>query len=151
MHTHTGRRLVRHHPHRRADHKHRARLCQRAYTHTHAYLYTHTQDIGWFDTIRTGELTTSIERDCVNVQAAIGQKVAIFAQNMTTFLGGIVIGFTQGWELTLVLMASLPILAGAGAWLAVSTANLTTQGEKAYRGAGAVAEQVMLQCVCMHG
>jgi hypothetical protein len=45
------------------------------------------QDIGWFDVSRTGELTTSIERDCANVQAAVGEKIAIFVQNMTTFVG----------------------------------------------------------------
>jgi len=101
------------------------------------------QDIGWFDTTRTGEITTSMERDCANVQAAIGEKIAIFVQNMTTFFGGLVIGFTQGWEMALVLMASLPILAGAGAWMAINLASLTTIGEKAYRGGGGVAEQAI--------
>lgn len=33
------------------------------------------QDIAWFDTTRTGEITTSIERDCANVQGAIGEKM----------------------------------------------------------------------------
>jgi hypothetical protein len=36
-----------------------------------------------------------MERDCANVQGAIGEKVAIFVQNMTTFVGGIAIGFSQ--------------------------------------------------------
>jgi len=101
------------------------------------------QDIAWFDTTRTGEITTSMERDCANVQAAIGEKIAIFVQNLTTFFGGLVIGFTQGWEMALVLMCSLPILAGAGAWMAINLASLTTIGEKAYRGAGGVAEQAI--------
>jgi ATP-binding cassette subfamily B (MDR/TAP) protein 1 len=35
------------------------------------------QDISWFDTTRTGEITTSIERDCANVQGAIGEKMSV--------------------------------------------------------------------------
>jgi ATP-binding cassette subfamily B (MDR/TAP) protein 1 len=33
------------------------------------------QDVAWFDAIKTGELTASLERDCANVQGAIGEKV----------------------------------------------------------------------------
>ena len=33
------------------------------------------QDIAWFDTSKTGEITTSIERDCGNVEGAIGEKM----------------------------------------------------------------------------
>jgi ATP-binding cassette subfamily B (MDR/TAP) protein 1 len=33
------------------------------------------QDIAWFDTTKTGEITTSIERDCGNVEGAIGDKM----------------------------------------------------------------------------
>jgi hypothetical protein len=48
----------------------------------------------------------------------------------------------QGWELSLLMLGTLPIIAGCGAWMAVAMANLTAQSEKAYRGAGGVAEQV---------
>lgn len=33
------------------------------------------QEIAWFDITQTGEITTSIERDCSNVQGAIGEKL----------------------------------------------------------------------------
>jgi ATP-binding cassette subfamily B (MDR/TAP) protein 1 len=49
----------------------------------------------------------------------------------------------QGWEMAAVLMASLPILAGAGGWMAVNLSSLTTIGEKSYRSAGGVAEQAV--------
>ncbi len=71
------------------------------------------------------------------------------AENFLFLEGGIVIGFTQGWELSLVLMGSLPILAGAGAWMAINLSTLTTLGEKSYRGAGGVAEQVRSACVSL--
>lgn len=91
-----------------------------------------------------------MERDCANVQGAIGEKIAIFVQNLTTFVGGICIGFSQGWEMAAVLMASLPILAGAGGWMAVNLSSLTTIGEKSYRAAGGVAEQVCPAACAAH-
>ncbi len=33
------------------------------------------KDMAWFDTTKTAEITTSIERDCANVQVAIGEKL----------------------------------------------------------------------------
>ena len=62
---------------------------------------------------------------------------------MTTFIGGIVIGFTQGWQEALVLMGCLPIIAGAGGWMAKNLADFSKLGERAYRNAGGVAEQAI--------
>ena len=42
------------------------------------------QDISWFDTTRTGEITTSIERDCANVQGAIGEKMSVNPHSILT-------------------------------------------------------------------
>ncbi len=72
-----------------------------------------------------------------------GSRSAIFVQNMTTFIGGIVIGFTQGWQEALVLMGALPIIAGAGGWMAKNLAEFSKMGERAYRSAGGVAEQAI--------
>eukprot|EP00960_Hanusia_phi_P066258 766354-Hanusia_phi.AAC.1 len=101
------------------------------------------QNIAWFDTQKTGEVTTSIERDCSNVQGAIGEKAVLFVHNLSTFVIGIALGFWQGWQMALVLCACLPLLAGAGAWMAKNLADLATRGERAYRSAGAVAEQAI--------
>jgi ABC-type multidrug transport system fused ATPase/permease subunit len=67
----------------------------------------------------------------------------VFLQNMTTFIGGIVIGFTQGWQEALVLVGALPIIAGAGGWMAKNLAEFSKMGERAYRGAGGVAEEAI--------
>ncbi|EKX31804.1 hypothetical protein GUITHDRAFT_122008 [Guillardia theta CCMP2712] len=101
------------------------------------------QNIAWFDTQKTGEITTSIERDCSNVQGAIGEKAVLFVHNMSTFIIGIALGFWQGWQMALVICACLPLLAGAGAWMAKNLAGIASKGEHAYRSAGAVAEQAI--------
>ena len=40
----------------------------------------------------------------------IGDKLATVIQWVTTFLGGYVIGFSQSWKLTLVILAVAPLL-----------------------------------------
>jgi ATP-binding cassette, subfamily B (MDR/TAP), member 1 len=58
-------------------------------------------------------------------------------------MGGIIIGFTQGWQEALVLIGALPFVAGAGAWMAKHLSEFAKAGERAYRGAGGVAEEAL--------
>ena len=67
----------------------------------------------------------------------------IFVQNSTTFVAGIVIGFTQGWQQALLMVGTLPLIAGAGGWMAKNLAEFSRMGERAYRAAGGVAEQAI--------
>jgi ATP-binding cassette, subfamily B (MDR/TAP), member 1 len=71
------------------------------------------------------------------------RRSAVFVQNMTTFVGGIIIGFTQGWQEALVLIGALPFIACAGAWMAKHLSEFAKAGERAYRGAGGVAEEAL--------
>ena len=50
------------------------------------------------------------------ISDAIADKFSVFIQRLTTFVGGFVVGFVNGWELTLVIMAISPLL-GIGAAL----------------------------------
>lgn len=68
------------------------------------------QEIGWFDTQDTGELTTRISGDTVLVQEALGIKIGSALQFLATFLGGFILGFIQGWKLTLVILAISPLV-----------------------------------------
>mmetsp|Transcript_58422 Transcript_58422/g.137526 ORF Transcript_58422/g.137526 Transcript_58422/m.137526 type:complete len:619 (+) Transcript_58422:67-1923(+) len=101
------------------------------------------QDIAWFDTHKSGELTTSLERDCANIQQAIGEKVTLAVHHGVTFVAGIILGFQQGWMMALVLMAALPFVAGSGAWMAKSLQTMQEGAEKSYREAGGIAEQAI--------
>ncbi len=52
-------------------------------------------------------------------------------------------GLSQGWQLALVLAATLPIVAGASSWMAKSLAECSEAGEAAYTAAGGVAEEAI--------
>jgi ATP-binding cassette subfamily B (MDR/TAP) protein 1 len=51
------------------------------------------QDVAFFDTTGTsGRLLQGLNEDCITIQAAIGDKVAMFLFQMTTAVAGIIIG-----------------------------------------------------------
>uniref|UniRef100_A0A1A7WC62 ATP-binding cassette, sub-family B (MDR/TAP), member 4 n=1 Tax=Iconisemion striatum TaxID=60296 RepID=A0A1A7WC62_9TELE len=101
------------------------------------------QDIGWFDVNETGELNTRLTDDVYKIQEGIGDKVGMLVQSFSSFIAAFVIGFTQGWKLTLVILAVSPALGISAALFSKVLANFTTKEQSAYAKAGAVAEEVL--------
>ena len=62
---------------------------------------------------------------------------------VSTFFGGFVIAFIEGWLLTLVMLSSLPLLVIAGAAMSLIIANTASQGQNAYAKAATVVEQTI--------
>ena len=81
--------------------------------------------------------------DINKIAAGIGDKLAILIQFLSTFVAGFVIGFAKDYRLTLFLLAFAPLLAISGAVFTKLTAAFTSQEQKQYASAGAVAEEVL--------
>lgn len=61
--------------------------------------------------------------DVSKINEGIGDKIGIFFQSIATFLTGFIVGFTRGWELTLVILAVSPVLGlSAAIWAKVGDA-----------------------------
>ncbi|EGC38102.1 ABC transporter B family protein [Dictyostelium purpureum] len=99
------------------------------------------QEIGWYDITKSSELSTRISSDTLLFQEGIGEKIGNFIHHSSTFIAGFIVGFVNGWQLTLVIFALTPLIAAAGAFVSKMMADLTKAGQDAYAQAGAVAEE----------
>jgi ATP-binding cassette subfamily B (MDR/TAP) protein 1 len=130
------------------------------------------QDIQFFDTeVRTSDVVFAINSDAVMVQDAISEKVkeeaalkynfaglgfwitpafgfSLFVQlgnfihYMATFVSGFVVGFTAVWQLGLVTLAVVPLIAVIGAIHTTTLAKLSGKSQEALSQAGNIVEQV---------
>ncbi|KAK7386619.1 hypothetical protein VNO78_26953 [Psophocarpus tetragonolobus] len=102
------------------------------------------QDISLFDTeASTGEVISSITSDIVVVQEALSEKVGNFMHYISRFIAGFTIGFVRVWQISLVTLAIVPLIALAGGLYAYVTIGLIGKVRKAYVRAGEIAEEVI--------
>ncbi|CAF3541777.1 unnamed protein product [Rotaria sp. Silwood1] len=101
------------------------------------------KDIAYFDTHKTGQLSTRLTEDVNKVHDGTGDKVGSALQFIGSSIAGIILGFIKGWKLTLVLLSLGPIVVVSAAIFTRITATMTSQELKAYAKAGAIAEEVL--------
>ncbi|CAG8619895.1 11160_t:CDS:10, partial [Diversispora eburnea] len=100
------------------------------------------QEIAFFESTSTGQITNRISSDASLFQDGISEKIGLIVQNLASFIGGFVIGFTKAWKLTLVMCSTLPLLIAAGVLFGYIIEASTKKGQEVYAEAGNVAEQV---------
>ena len=70
-------------------------------------------------------------------------QVGKFIQLTSTFIGGFVVAFVQGWLLTLVMLATIPPLVVAGGIMSTVISKMASRGQAAYGEAAVVVEQTI--------
>ncbi|OMO72407.1 hypothetical protein CCACVL1_17825 [Corchorus capsularis] len=104
------------------------------------------QDIQYFDTeVRTSDVVFAINTDAVMVQDAISEKLGNFIHYMATFVSGFVVGFTAVWQLALVTLAVVPLIAVIGAIHTTTLAKLSAKSQEALSQGGNIVEQTVVQ------
>ncbi|KAG6018886.1 hypothetical protein E4U41_003518, partial [Claviceps citrina] len=68
------------------------------------------QNIGFFDKLGAGEVTTRITADTNLIQEGISEKVSLTLAALATFVTAFVIGFANYWKLTLILSSTVVAL-----------------------------------------
>ncbi|GAA0153006.1 ATP-binding cassette [Lithospermum erythrorhizon] len=102
------------------------------------------QDISLFDTeASTGEVISAITTDIIVVQDAISEKVGNFMHYISRFIAGFAIGFSRVWQISLVTLAIVPLIALAGGIYAYVATGLIARVRKSYVKAGEIAEEVV--------
>ncbi|KAI9311515.1 P-loop containing nucleoside triphosphate hydrolase protein [Dichotomocladium elegans] len=100
------------------------------------------QDMGWFDKAEEGSLTTRLATDTQTIQTGISEKFGQVITGVAAFVSSLVVAFTQGWRLALVILATLPLVVVAGASTIFLFSRYAVQSQDAYAEAGLIAEQV---------
>nr|XP_022306676.1 multidrug resistance protein 1B-like isoform X2 [Crassostrea virginica] len=100
------------------------------------------QDMEWFDTHESSELSTRFSEDMHLIYDGMGDKVATFVQWTTTFVVSFIIAFISGWKLALATVAFCPLIILVGGTLTRWVRNLSSEESQAYASAGSVAEEV---------
>ncbi|XP_019190949.1 PREDICTED: ABC transporter B family member 10-like isoform X2 [Ipomoea nil] len=102
------------------------------------------QDISLFDTeASTGEVISAITTDIIVVQDAISEKVGNFMHYISRFIAGFTIGFIRLWQISLVTLSIVPLIALAGGVYAFVATGLIARVRKSYVRAGEIAQEVV--------
>ncbi|KAJ9186430.1 hypothetical protein P3X46_002003 [Hevea brasiliensis] len=104
------------------------------------------KDMNFFDTeAGDSNIIYHISSDAILVQDAIGDKTGHAIRYLCQFIVGFAIGFASVWQLTLLTLAVVPLIAIAGGAYTVIMSTLSEKGEAAYAEAGKVADEVISQ------
>jgi ATP-binding cassette subfamily B (MDR/TAP) protein 1 len=101
------------------------------------------QNIGFFDKLGAGEVTTRITADTNLIQEGISEKVSLTLAAVAAFVAAFVIGFISYWKLTLILSSTVFALLfcmGSGSRFIV---KYSRQNIQAYAEGGTVADEVI--------
>eukprot|EP00917_Polyrhabdina_sp_WS-2016_P006242 GHVP01013855.1.p1 GENE.GHVP01013855.1~~GHVP01013855.1.p1 ORF type:complete len:1290 (+),score=240.52 GHVP01013855.1:3873-7742(+) len=100
------------------------------------------QEIAWYDSIDPGKLASKVSQSCSEVREGISSMIGVI-QYTSQFLGGYIVGFSKGWELALVMSATLPFVGGSMGFLLVSMRKNGQKSKEEYRKSGSVAEEAV--------
>ncbi|OEL12840.1 ABC transporter B family member 20 [Dichanthelium oligosanthes] len=102
------------------------------------------QDMSFFDTYgNNGDIVSQVLSDVLLIQSAISEKVGNYIHNMATFVGGLIVGLLNCWQIALLTLATGPLIVAAGGISNIFLHRLAENIQDAYAEAASIAEQAI--------
>ncbi|MED6121361.1 ABC transporter B member 11 [Stylosanthes scabra] len=100
-----------------------------------------SMEVSWFDEAEnsSGALGARLSTDAASIRALVGDALGLMVQNMATAVAGVAIAFQANWQLSLIILVLLPILALNGILQLKFLQGFTADGKKLYEEASQVA------------
>ncbi len=108
-------------------------------------LYSHLLGLSnrFFETRKTGEITSRLTSDITTVQGAVSQALAQFISQSITLVGGVIYLFFLNWQLSLVMLSIIPAVIIAGAYFGRQLRRISTDFQDKVADANAYAEEAI--------
>ncbi|GAB9476298.1 Multidrug resistance protein abc superfamily, partial [Globisporangium polare] len=100
-------------------------------------------DISWYDGTDALQLSSRLTGDTIKIKDGMGQKLGDSFKYMCQFFTGYIIGFSRGWDMSLVMACVMPIMALSLGYLLKLMRSRAEYSQKMYAEAGAVAEETL--------
>ncbi|XP_041039616.1 ATP-dependent translocase ABCB1-like [Carcharodon carcharias] len=103
------------------------------------------QEVAWFDDKKnsTGALTTRLATEASQIQTTVGLRLGLIAQNVASMGAAVIISFIYGWQMSLLVLAIVPILVLAGVVEMKSLTGYTSRDRKELEAAGKIATEAV--------
>ncbi|KAK9454006.1 P-loop containing nucleoside triphosphate hydrolase protein [Dipodascopsis uninucleata] len=100
-----------------------------------------SQNVGFFDNLGAGEITTCIGSDMSLIQDAMSEKVSYVISHFTTFVGCIVIAYTQSYILTSIMLGDVFLIISVTYGCAKFATYYAQKAQKGYSQGASIAEE----------
>ncbi|CAK9201386.1 unnamed protein product [Sphagnum troendelagicum] len=99
------------------------------------------QEVAWFDKDEngSGSLGARLSTDAASVRAMVGDNLALVVQNLSTIVCGLSIAFSANWELSLLILAMVPLLGMQGFMQVKFSKGFSNDAKVEYQDASRVA------------
>eukprot|EP00904_Undaria_pinnatifida_P007450 jgi/Undpi1/3835/HiC_scaffold_16.g07204.m1 len=99
------------------------------------------QEIGFFDTMKTGDLMSRLAGDCTKIGDQVMNNVNVFLRNIVMVVVALLFMVILSWRLSLVAFTSVPAVVVISTWYDNYINEIAKSSQDKLAEAGAVAEQ----------
>lgn len=102
-----------------------------------------SQDIGFFDTTKTGDITSRLSSDTTLVGDQVSLNVNVFLRSVVQAVGVLIFMFLISWQLSLLAFISVPVITVISKWYGHYVKKLTKLMQKKLADGNSVSEAVL--------